>query len=63
MTSEDEHYIIEYITVGKAMKVTAFDPTTLTEAVIVAPPGGNKDVLSKLAVRKLEYLLARKEKP
>jgi hypothetical protein len=58
--SEDQGYIIEFHQVGNAVKVTAMDPVTLTEVSIVgAPSAGDKD-LTRLVVRKLEYMLAKR---
>ncbi len=61
MPPDDDAYIIEYITLGNAMKVTALDPSTLTEASIIAPPGMVKSEAAKLAVRKLHYMLDKKQ--
>ena len=50
-------YIIEFIPQGRFVKVTAVDPTTGTEAVIVGDVRESREVLSKNAVNKLIYLL------
>ena len=60
--SQHEGFIVEYITLGGSMKVTVFDPETLTEASIIAPPNTSRDEAAKLAVRKLRYLLTKDEK-
>lgn len=54
-----EGYIIEYVTVGKSVKVTAFDPITLTEAIIIGDKKTPQDDLAKIAVRKLEYIMQK----
>jgi hypothetical protein len=58
--SEEEGYIIEFHRVGNAVKVTAMDPATLTEVSIVGAPGVGETELTRLVVRKLEYVLAKR---
>ncbi len=53
--------ILEFITLGNSVKVTAVDPDTGIEAVIVASPHTPRSVLSDLALRKLRYVTARRE--
>ena len=59
MTGDWQHegYIVEFITLGDSVKVTAFDPVTLKEACIVGPLKALKSDLAKLSVRKLEYVI------
>lgn len=52
-------YIIEFIPQGRFVKVTAVDPATGTEAVIVGDSRESQAVLSKNAVNKLEYMLKK----
>jgi hypothetical protein len=59
---ENTGYIIEYVTVGGSMKVTAFDQITLTEACIIAPQSASREEMAKLAIRKLRYVLTRDRK-
>jgi hypothetical protein len=54
-----EKYIIEMIPHGRYVRVTAVDPVTGTEAVIVGDAAQAPSVLERLAVRKLEFLLKR----
>ena len=56
----DEGYIIEFHRIGNAVKVTAMDPATLTEVSIMGPPNVGDAELTRLAVRKLEYMLAKR---
>jgi hypothetical protein len=58
--SEEQGYIIEFHRVGNAVKVSAFDPVTLTEVSIVGTPVVGDTELTRLAVRKLEYMLAKR---
>lgn len=61
MSTGDEGYIIEYTVVGSSMKVTAFDPHSLTEATIIATPNTPREEAAKLAIRKLHYVLRNKD--
>ncbi|HVY97961.1 MAG TPA: hypothetical protein VHA35_00570 [Dongiaceae bacterium] len=58
--SEQQGYIIEFHRVGNAVKVSAIDPATLTEVSIVGAPGVGDAELSRLVVRKLEYVIAKR---
>ncbi|MDQ7248264.1 DUF6898 family protein [Dongia sedimenti] len=58
--SDAEGYIIEFHRVGNAVKVTAMDPVTLTEVSMVGAPGFGDKELTRLVVRKLEYMLAKR---
>ena len=57
--AEEEGYIIEFHRIGNAVKVTAMDPVTLTEVSIVGVPGVGETELTRLVIRKLEYMLAK----
>jgi hypothetical protein len=56
----DEGYIIEFHRIGNAVKVTAMDPATLTEVSIMGPPHVGDTELTRLVVRKLEYMLSKR---
>ena len=58
--SEADNYIIEFTQVGGSVKVTAVDPKTMTEVSIVGAPGYSQEFLSRQAVKKLEYVLAKR---
>lgn len=58
MTGKDG-YIVEYYQLGNSVKVTAFDPRTLTEVSIIGVPGLSRDALARNAIRKLEYMMAK----
>jgi len=57
---DQEGYIIEFHRIGNAVKVTAMDPRTLTEVSMVGDPGAGEAELTRLVVRKLEYMLAKR---
>lgn len=52
-------YIVEFKPQGRYVKVTAVDPATGTEAVIVGDASQPQQVLEHTAIRKLQYLLAK----
>ena len=58
--TDDQGYIIEFHRVGNAVKVSAMDPATLTEVSIVGAPSVSDPELTRLAIRKLEYMLAKR---
>ena len=57
-----KEYYLEFYPSGNAMKVSAIDPETGIEAVIMGPLRAMKGDLQKLAIQKLEYLLAKNDK-
>ena len=57
MSDEDEGIIVEFISIGNSVKVTAFDTVSLTEVSIVGSKRASRKQLSDLAIRKLRYQL------
>lgn len=51
--------IIECIASGPYVRVSAMDPLTLTEVVMVGAASAGEAELQRLAIRKLEYALKR----
>ena len=51
--------IFEFIRIGATVKVTAVDPATGTEAIIVGDPAAGEETLKRLARQKLDYVLAK----
>ena len=58
--SDPEGYIIEFHRIGNAVKVSAMDPRTLTEVSIMGAPSAGDAELTRLVVRKLEYMIAKR---
>ena len=56
---DDRRYIIECIYHGRYAKVSAVDPVTGTEVSIVGDASRSKKELERVAVQKLEYVLAK----
>ncbi|GHF29174.1 hypothetical protein GCM10017044_25530 [Kordiimonas sediminis] len=59
MASTPQDVIIEFITIGNAVKVTAVCTVTGREVSIVGDPKASKKELENLAVRKLAYVLQK----
>ncbi len=51
--------IVEFQRVGAYVKVSAVDPESLTEVSIVGDPQAGEARLTRLAVQRLDYVLAR----
>lgn len=49
--------IIEFYPVGHFVKVSAIDPVSTVEVSIVGDPRQGEEMLSRTALRKLEYVL------
>ena len=57
----EREVIFEFLRVGSALKVTAIDAETGTEAVMVGDPAASQDTLRRLARQKLDYVMNRKK--
>ena len=58
--ADEQGYIIEFHQVGNAVKVSAMDPRTLIEFSMVGAAGLSDAELTRLVVRKLEYVIAKR---
>lgn len=58
--ADERDYLLEFLPIGNAVKVSAIDPVSGTEVSIVGPATASEEQLSRVAVRKLEYVLAGK---
>ena len=58
--AERREVIFEFVRVGHAVKVSAVDAATGTEVSIVGDPAVGETALKRLAARKLDYVLARR---
>ncbi len=57
---QNRSYLVEFHSIGNAVKVSAIDPATMVEVSIVGPTTASEMELSRLAVRKLEYVLRKR---
>lgn len=56
--------LFEFQRVGQALRITAIDAQSGTEIVMVGDPRYSQDMLKRMAARKLDYVLSKKdEKP
>ena len=58
--SGEKEYLLEFVVQGSYVRCCAIDPVTGVEAVAVGAASASKDELSRLAIRKLKYVLAKK---
>ncbi len=57
-----EDVIIEFHRLGASVKVSAFDPKTMTEVAIVGPATAGEAELTRNVLNKLEYVIAKKRR-
>jgi Domain of unknown function (DUF6898) len=57
MPRDTDGYIIEFVSMGNAVKVSAIDPATLTEVSIVGPANIGREELKRTVVKKLLYVM------
>ena len=55
-----DEVLFEYIKQGNAVKVTAIEPTTGVEAVVVVPANLTEQQMQAKAMQKLLYVLKKK---
>lgn len=60
MAESGRNVILEFQTIGNSVKVTAIDPVTLVEVSVVGSASAGEQALGRVAVRKLEYVLAKR---
>lgn len=53
--------IIEFWPVGNVVRVAAMDALTLTEVSIQGPAGTPEEILKRNAIKRLEYVLRKKQ--
>jgi Domain of unknown function (DUF6898) len=58
--SGEREVIFEFVQVGSTVKVTALDTASGIEASIVGDPAAGEAALKRLALRKLDYVLAKR---
>ncbi len=51
--------LFEFIRQGKHVKVSAIDPETLTEAIIIGDVRQNRSLLKSIAIKKLRYIISK----
>lgn len=61
MSGSKQEYLLEFQRIHNTVKVTAVDPITGTEACIVGPANAGRAYLSRTAVNKLKWVMAKNE--
>ncbi len=59
---ELKEVLFEFRRVGKAIRVAAIDPITNTEVIMVGALGYGRELLKRLAMRKLAYVIRKKRR-
>ncbi len=59
--SRQPNYLLEFYRIGNYVKVSIIDPVSNTEASIVGDPRASEAELTRIAVRKLEYVMKKKQ--
>jgi hypothetical protein len=59
--SAEREVIFEFLRIGAALKVTAVDVESGTEASMIGDPNAAQETLRRLARQKLDYVMARKQ--
>ncbi|MCK5424515.1 MAG: hypothetical protein KAI89_04015 [Emcibacter sp.] len=54
-------YLVEFIQIGSSVKVSAIDTVSGREVSIVGPAKASRAQLTKVAVDKLKYVLAKEK--
>jgi hypothetical protein len=54
--------LFEFHRVGQTTRVVAIDPITMTEITMVGAKGYSELALKRLAIRKLTYVIAKKQR-
>ena len=58
---QNREILVEFFSVGSYMKVSAMDVKTLTEISISGPVSTPQKILEQNALKRLEYVLKKKE--
>ena len=61
MNRGEGEYLVEFIQVGSYMKVSAIDPVSGREVSIVGPASASRGQLTRVAVNKLKYVMAKEK--
>ena len=59
--SAEREVIFEFLRIGAALKVTAVDVDSGTEASMIGDPKAGQETLRRLAKQKLDYVMSRKQ--
>ena len=57
--SNEKEYLIEYTTIGNAVKITAMDSESGIEVSTIAPSYMSRKLMASAAINKLEYKIRK----
>ena len=60
--ADPDGVILEFVRLGALVRVSAIDPASLTEVVLQGPAAAGEAALRRAALKKLAYVLARRER-
>lgn len=58
-TFSSNEIILEFTAIGSVLRVSAMDPSSLTEVTVQGPINANRATLATLARKKLAFVMAR----
>ncbi len=56
---DDNAVIIEFLQIGKSVRVSAMEPRSLTEVTIIGSSSTGEEELTRVVLRKLDYVMAK----
>ena len=60
MNEPENAYYIEFVTIDNQVKVTAIEPSSGIEASVICPVQSTRKQMADLAIRKLHYVLKKR---
>jgi len=63
VTPDPREVLFEFVRVGSSVRVSAIDPRSNTEAVVVGPATAGEARLRQIAMAKLRFLLSKQAGP
>lgn len=58
----EREVIFEFRQVGRSVKVSAIDVATQVEISVIVPAGASEAIMREQALRRLDYVLAKRER-
>lgn len=58
----EREVIFEFRQIGRSVKVSAIDVATQVEIAVIVPAGASEAVMREQALRRLDYVLAKRDR-
>ena len=58
----EREVIFEFRQIGRSVKVSAIDVATQVEISVIVPAGASEAIMREQALRRLDYVLAKRER-